>query len=845
MNQAGSLNMERTSLRDPYRLKPRTLAPSLFKTVIEGLPDWPDTVYGFSYAPYRPGQDPYKKIFPTREQIKEDLMLIRPLTRRIRTYSIEGTLADIPEIAENLGMQVTLGVWISQDLKHNANELATAIDITRRSKNVERVLVGNEVLFRADVPISQLITYLEQTRQQVEVPVSTSDIWVQWHETPELAEHTDFIAAHILPFWEGLTPSQASNFVIDRADKLGRMFPGKPLLMSEIGWPSRSSAATRERTSIAEQSLYLRMQIDQLTKRDDQYFIIEAFDQPWKTGEGLPGPHWGVFDAQRRIKLQRSGPLAIPVNWGSVYRGFITKCRPRSWRLAVFQVSIAYGLLVWAGVATAKALTLWALIPMSMVWAACFLTGMAVEIHEYLEIQWGSNKRRIFRPRHQHITPLPKVSVHVPCCNEPPEMVKQTLKALQNLDYPDYEVLVIDNNTPEQAVWKPVEQACESLGERFSFFHVEAMSGYKAGALNYLMERTAPDVKVIAVVDADYCVDRKWLRQMVPHFETPDIAVIQAPQNYRDSHESLFKYCCNAEYRGFFNIGMVIRNDHDAIIQHGTMTLVRRDVLQRLRWSEGCICEDAELGLRILETGLSTGYSPISYGKGLTPDTFMHFKKQRYRWAYGAIQIVKQHAKNLFSVRGKNLTAMQRYHFLAGWVPWAAEGMNCLLTLATLSWSMAMIIAPQTIKPIPWLFSISLLSALLLRALKVIHLYRCQISTDIREALAAILAGMALYPTIGKAVLFGIFTSRLPFFRTPKQTTGSPRGRDLIEAREELCMLALCWLAIIGLHASNAASDPDLWLWNTMLFAQSLPYLAAVVMAVLSGQAGRKERPIE
>ncbi len=106
----------------------------------------------------------------------------------------------------------------------------------------------------------------------------------------------------------------------------------------------------------------------------------------------------------------------------------------------------------------------------------------------------------------------------------------------------------------------------------------------------------------------------------------PDIAVIQVPQDYRDGDESLFKRYCEAEYRVFFNIGMVIRNDHDAIIQHGTMTLIRKSVLQRLRWAEWCICEDAELGLRILEHGFSTGYAAISYGKGLMPDTFMDFK---------------------------------------------------------------------------------------------------------------------------------------------------------------------------------------------------------------------------
>ncbi|WP_122554692.1 glycosyltransferase family 2 protein, partial [Pseudomonas viridiflava] len=116
-----------------------------------------------------------------------------------------------------------------------------------------------------------------------------------------------------------------------------------------------------------------------------------------------------------------------------------------------------------------------------------------------------------------------------------------------------------------------------------------------------LLDRTAADAEIIAVIDADYCVNRLWLRHMVPHFADARIGVIQSPQDYRDGDESFFKRCCKAEYRGFFNIGMVIRNDHDAIIQHGTMTMIRRSLLQRLRWAHWSISEDAELGLRIIE----------------------------------------------------------------------------------------------------------------------------------------------------------------------------------------------------------------------------------------------------
>ena len=139
------------------------------------------------------------------------------------------------------------------------------------------------------------------------------------------------------------------------------------------------------------------------------------------------------------------------------------------------------------------------------------------------------------------------------------------------------------------------------MGPRFKFFHVSPLAGFKGGALNYLIPHTAKDAEVIAVIDSDYCVSPNWLKHMVPHFADPKIAVVQSPQDYRDQNESTFKKLCYAEYKGFFHIGMVTRNDRDAIIQHGTMTMTRRSVLEELGWADWCICEDAELGLRVFE----------------------------------------------------------------------------------------------------------------------------------------------------------------------------------------------------------------------------------------------------
>jgi len=154
------------------------------------------------------------------------------------------------------------------------------------------------------------------------------------------------------------------------------------------------------------------------------------------------------------------------------------------------------------------------------------------------------------RNRSGHHLPS-KVSVHVPAYNEPPDMLKQTLDALAALDYPNFEVLIIDNNTKDPAVWQPVEEYCRELGPCFRFFHVDPLAGFKAGALNFALRETAPDAEIIAVIDSDYIVDHNWLRALVPQFRDPKMAIVQSPQDYRDDTENAFKAMCYAEYRGF------------------------------------------------------------------------------------------------------------------------------------------------------------------------------------------------------------------------------------------------------------------------------------------------------
>jgi cellulose synthase/poly-beta-1,6-N-acetylglucosamine synthase-like glycosyltransferase len=166
------------------------------------------------------------------------------------------------------------------------------------------------------------------------------------------------------------------------------------------------------------------------------------------------------------------------------------------------------------------------------------LTFLSLEMFHILDVVGNNSKgikagKRVDLPANA-IPYTPKVSIHVPICNEPVEVVRKTLEALSQLDYPDYEVCVLVNNTTESELIEPIAELCRNLGERFRFFHLPYVKGYKAGTLNYALRVTDRDAEIIAVVDSDYIVDRNFLKDTIGYFKDPATAIVQLPQDYRD-----------------------------------------------------------------------------------------------------------------------------------------------------------------------------------------------------------------------------------------------------------------------------------------------------------------------
>src|SRR5207248_3213781 len=156
----------------------------------------------------------------------------------------------------------------------------------------------------------------------------------------------------------------------------------------------------------------------------------------------------------------------------------------------------------------------------------------------------------------------PFVSLQIPAYNEPPDMLIQTIKSVESIDYPNFEVVVIDNNTTDPEAWKPVEEYCASRGRRVKFVHVENLSGFKSGALNLLLREGHIDsqAEILGVIDADYLIDPSFLSSMVGYFADPKVAFVQAPQDYREYQGDPYLTACYDAYKYFFTTTMPSRN---------------------------------------------------------------------------------------------------------------------------------------------------------------------------------------------------------------------------------------------------------------------------------------------
>jgi cellulose synthase/poly-beta-1,6-N-acetylglucosamine synthase-like glycosyltransferase/exo-beta-1,3-glucanase (GH17 family) len=702
--------------------------------------------------------------------------------------------------------------------------------------------------------IHRLIKVIQRVKKSVNgIPVTTGEIYSIWSQHPELASNVDFIAAHVLPYWEQYSSAEAVDQGVNRYQSLRNQFPGKRVMVAEFGWPSAGYNLGKADPGPFQQAIVLRNFVNRAEAIGMEYNIVEGIDQPWKYTEGGVGPYWGIFTTAHEPKFAWTGPIVNPDYWKlatiallvgilmslpilrlaepTVMQAFVLSAAANgvgAWAATVFAFWDGHYFVFGSAFALTLGVTL--LVPL-------ILIAMA-RIEEIAAVAFGPPLRRLIT-KGARLAPatigenltFPKVSIHIPAYFEPVDMLKQTLDAVSRLDYPNFECIVIINNTPDPAFWQPIQDHCRGLGERFVFINAEKVKGFKAGALRIAMDRTAADAEIIGIIDADYTVEPDWLKDLVPVFADPRVGIVQAPQEHRDQDRSLMHYMMNGEYAGFFDIGMVQRNEENAIIVHGTMCLIRRAAMDMAGgWAGDTICEDTDLGLAIIEHGWLTHYTNHRYGSGLLPDTYEAFKKQRHRWAYGGFQIVKKHWRR-FLPGASRLSRDQKREFSLGWLNWlGAESLGVVVAILNLIWvpivAFADIAIPDRILTLP------IIASFLVSLIHFVALYRLRVGVKWGQMLTAMVAAMSVQWTVSRAVAQGLITEHLPFARTSKG--GLSRMSIEFQAFWEAVIGVLLLVGATVLVVTNSSKQiTEIYIFAFVLVLESLPFLAAVAIATL------------
>jgi glucan 1,3-beta-glucosidase len=281
----------------------------------------PGRIQCMSYTPFRDGETPLDKTtYAAADRIEADLAKLARLTGCVRTYATDNGLDQVPEIAQRLGIKVLQGLWLDRDRKKNRAQTDTAIALAKRFPDaITGIVVGNEVLLRGELAAEDIAAVLREVKDATGKPVTYADVWEFWLRNRGLAAAVDFITIHILPYWEDfpIAADLAGAHVDEIRSLVAAAFPGKEILIGEVGWPSAGRMREGALPSRSNQAHVLEEVMARARAKNYRVNLIEAFDQPWKrTLEGTVGGYWGLFGSTvREAKYAWGEPVSDHPWW--------------------------------------------------------------------------------------------------------------------------------------------------------------------------------------------------------------------------------------------------------------------------------------------------------------------------------------------------------------------------------------------------------------------------------------------------------------------------------------------------------------------------------------------------
>jgi exo-beta-1,3-glucanase (GH17 family) len=285
-----------------------------------------EKVGGLNFSPYLNGQSPNLGTQISENQLTTRMELLAPLTRSVRTYSTTHGVENAGRVAHALGLNVTLGAFLSDDTAQNTQQKNNLLAAVQAGHTDATVILGSEVLERGDLSEAALIAELLTMRQALpaNIRLGYSDTAYQLLDHPNVVDHADVVYANIYPYFDGVPIDQAVRHLDFIFTRLQAAVQPKALILSETGWPTAGPQRGGAVPSSSNAATFFRNFTGWAKARNVEYFYFAAFDEAWKTAEGAQGPHWGILDASGNMKTGMNAAFSgAPVtdNWSRAIPG--------------------------------------------------------------------------------------------------------------------------------------------------------------------------------------------------------------------------------------------------------------------------------------------------------------------------------------------------------------------------------------------------------------------------------------------------------------------------------------------------------------------------------------------
>jgi glucan 1,3-beta-glucosidase len=267
---------------------------------------WKETLengmHGLCFSMYEDGQEPGDLI--TEAQVERRIKIMKPYSKWVRSFScIEGN-EHVPKIAHKHGLKTLVGAWLGDNKDDNEKEIEGLITLGKQGF-VDIAAVGNEVLYRNDLTLEELLGYIKRVKDALpNIPVGYVDAYYEFSRHPELVDISDVILSNCYPFWEGCSIEHSLNHMQQMFGQASHACQGKKVIITETGWPSHGDNLKGAFPSDENAMKYFINAQVWSAKANIDMFYFSSFDESWKVGdEGFVGAYWGLWDKDEKRKF--------------------------------------------------------------------------------------------------------------------------------------------------------------------------------------------------------------------------------------------------------------------------------------------------------------------------------------------------------------------------------------------------------------------------------------------------------------------------------------------------------------------------------------------------------------